>query len=49
MSNSNLFAHAEVVDTELVDVQWHRIEDICLFEVDVEKRIYRLLGIQHPS
>ena len=49
MSNLNSFDRAVVVDIELVDVQWHRIEDIYQFEVDVEKRIYRLLGIQRPS
>ena len=49
MSNSNLFVHVVVVDIELVDVQWHRIEDTYQFEVDVEKCIYRLLGIQRPS
>ena len=50
MSSSNLFVdHVVVVDMELVDVQWHRIEDIYQFEVDVEKCVCRLLGIQHPS
>ena len=38
-----------VVGIELVDVQWLRIEDISQFEVDIEKCIYRLSGIQHPS
>ena len=50
MSNSNLFADlVVVVDIELVDVQWHRIGDICPFEGDVYKYICRLLGIQCPS
>ena len=50
MSNSNSFVdHVVVVDIELVAVQWRRIEDIYHVEVDVEKYICRLLGIQHPS
>ena len=50
MSNSNSFVdQVVVIDVELVDVQWHRIGDIGQFEVDVEKCMYRLSGIQHPS
>ena len=50
MSNSKSFVdHVVVVDIELVDVRWHRIEDTCQFEVDVEKRTCGLSGIQHPS
>ena len=50
MSNSKSFVgHVVVVDIELVDVQWHRIEDVYQFEVDVEKYICRLSRIQRPS
>ena len=35
MSSSNLFVDlVAVINIELVDVQWHRIEDTYQFEVD---------------
>ena len=50
MSNSNSSVdRVVVIGIELVGVQWHRIEDIYQFGVDVEKYMCRLSGIQRPS